>query len=353
MKENVRNFASTTLAASMSFADSSFTVATGTGAAFPSVDSTHPQRFVVAVDTELILCSQRTGDTFTVAQRGFDGTVASSHASGASVTHAMTAGMMDHLWSNVGDAFNMSVPPFARGGSAPSAWDDEFESNSGAWTIFPTPPNTGSSDWLDFGVVKSCMRFQRADLSNIIYHVYKPFTPGDTNTAFTVTAKMSHGARIWGQDPNTVPPFVELSMFVSDQSSISSYDQGNIARVDHSVRGYQVTLADPVSGTLTVKMPVLKSAVVNNSTYQSIDFVPADGNQYVRLYYNGSGTYLFYVGDGMTWTGIGRAAKRINVATVGFRFLVLNASNTRTEQNVLVDWLRVTTGVPAWTNKYL
>ena len=92
--------APTKLAASMAAGDASFSVVTGGGNGYP----TGVNNFVITVDLglsteEKILCSARVADAFTVAGggRGFDGTTAQSHGSGASVNHTLSAVDMDQV----------------------------------------------------------------------------------------------------------------------------------------------------------------------------------------------------------------------------------------------------------------
>lgn len=92
--------APTKLSASMAAGDASFTVVTGGGNGYP----TGVNNFVITVDLglsteEKILCSARVADSFTVAGggRGFDGTTAQSHASGATVNHTLSAVDMDQV----------------------------------------------------------------------------------------------------------------------------------------------------------------------------------------------------------------------------------------------------------------
>lgn len=92
--------APTKLAASVAAGDASFSVVTGGGNGYP----TGVNNFVITIDLglsteEKILCSARVADSFTVAGggRGFDGTTAQSHASGATVNHTLSAVDMDQV----------------------------------------------------------------------------------------------------------------------------------------------------------------------------------------------------------------------------------------------------------------
>lgn len=72
------------------------TIALLDGSTLPS--GTHP--FVIVLDRALateekILCASRTGNNLTVTQRGYDGSAAQSHASGAYVDHVLDAYTVD------------------------------------------------------------------------------------------------------------------------------------------------------------------------------------------------------------------------------------------------------------------
>jgi len=82
---------STTLAANINSSVTSFSVLDGS--TFPD-GLTNP--FVVVVDRgvseeEKVLCLSRSSNTFTVLQRGYDGTVAQSHNTNAIVDHVLDA----------------------------------------------------------------------------------------------------------------------------------------------------------------------------------------------------------------------------------------------------------------------
>lgn len=89
----------TGLASGITSSATSFTVLSGTGYPSPAAG----QFFVVCIDAgatseEKILCSARSGTTFTVATggRGYDGTTAASHSAGTTnVTHVLSAAEVD------------------------------------------------------------------------------------------------------------------------------------------------------------------------------------------------------------------------------------------------------------------
>jgi hypothetical protein len=80
-----------TLSANISNSSTSFSVSDGS--TFPTGD-TNP--FVIVIgrstaDEEKILVSSRISNDFTVASRGYDGTVALPHAAGSTVDHVLDA----------------------------------------------------------------------------------------------------------------------------------------------------------------------------------------------------------------------------------------------------------------------
>lgn len=86
----------TTLSANISNSDTSISVVNGT--TFPT--GTNP--FVIVVDRgnsfeEKILISSRTANTFTVSSRGYDGTTAVAHSSGAYVDHVLDAAVIQDM----------------------------------------------------------------------------------------------------------------------------------------------------------------------------------------------------------------------------------------------------------------
>jgi hypothetical protein len=84
-QNKVPSVSSPTLAAPMGSGDTSFSVNSGGGAAFPT------DNFVVSVDNEIIFIASRSSDTCTVGARGYEGTTAASHLLGATVEARITA----------------------------------------------------------------------------------------------------------------------------------------------------------------------------------------------------------------------------------------------------------------------
>lgn len=90
MAENFANTYQTTLndAGGISAGDTSMVVTSATGA--PAAN------FRVKIESELILVTVVAGTTFTIT-RGIEGTTAASHADGATVTHVLTAGVVQTI----------------------------------------------------------------------------------------------------------------------------------------------------------------------------------------------------------------------------------------------------------------
>ena len=89
MSELYSNDPSTTLSGSMTTGASSLAVVSATG--FPAGPN-----FRIRIDNELMLVTGVAGTTWTIT-RGIEGTTVTSHASGATVNHYLTAGALDQI----------------------------------------------------------------------------------------------------------------------------------------------------------------------------------------------------------------------------------------------------------------
>ena len=92
-----------TLSANISNSSTSFSVADGS--TFPTGAT---NKFVIVIgratsDEEKILISSRSGNTFTVASRGYDGTTAVAHTAGAIVDHVLDANAVQSMNTAVFD----------------------------------------------------------------------------------------------------------------------------------------------------------------------------------------------------------------------------------------------------------
>ena len=87
----VKNRAISSLAAGVSDTDTSWTVASGEGAKFPSSGDFH-----LTCEDEIVKCTARSGDVLTVT-RAQEGTSAAAHAAGKSVELRVTAGVIENI----------------------------------------------------------------------------------------------------------------------------------------------------------------------------------------------------------------------------------------------------------------
>lgn len=93
------NNATGTLASSINDTAMSFSLSTGEGALYPISGP-----FWVTAEDEIIECSSRTSDTFTVSERGAQGTIATSHASGVEVNLYYTSEQISEIQDAVNSA---------------------------------------------------------------------------------------------------------------------------------------------------------------------------------------------------------------------------------------------------------
>jgi hypothetical protein len=87
---NVKNNASSILAAGIDAVATSLTVAAGEGARFPA------SNFHITIEDEILLCTTRTGDVLTVT-RAQEGTAAAAHAAAKAVRLNITAAIIQEL----------------------------------------------------------------------------------------------------------------------------------------------------------------------------------------------------------------------------------------------------------------
>ena len=96
-REFVGNALRTTLSANISNSATSFSCVNGSS--FPTGDN---NTFVISIGRgtaleEKILCSSRSSNTFTVSERGYDGTTASEHTAGESIDHVLDATVIQDM----------------------------------------------------------------------------------------------------------------------------------------------------------------------------------------------------------------------------------------------------------------
>jgi hypothetical protein len=343
-RENFADFALTALVSPspLTVSGTSFTVTSGQGALFPVTN------FLVTIDTEVLFISSRSGDTFTVGTRGFDGTTATSHSVGASIQLSASAYNFTHIWQNVADAANPLVPPVQLGGSAGS-WDNEFES-TGSWTLYPSAPASGSV-WNAGGSLRSHLLLDRASTDNTTYTAYIAFTP-PASTKFMITMKLSdaisfvaninsgHQATTWLQVTDQSNPVTDSGTgnrfqgkIVLENTTESSGSAGNaqnsIFSTINQIYVHQLIAHAAVSGASVAISPAVIIA----------PFLPL----FCRIYYNGSGTYTFLVGDGSVYWQIGSwSGLTFTPQSLCVQFQATSLSCTHA-----IDFIRVVTGSAA------
>ena len=87
---NVKNNAESTLAEGISDKDLELTIATGDGSKFPS------SNFHITIDNEIVLCTGRTGDVFTI-ERGKEDTTPAHHLAGSTIELRITAEIINQI----------------------------------------------------------------------------------------------------------------------------------------------------------------------------------------------------------------------------------------------------------------
>lgn len=335
MRESFLNFATSLLSGTtLTTGGTSFSITATTGALFPTAN------FVVTVDTEIMLITSRTTDTFTIGVRAYDGSTVASHSSGATVQLTMAAYTLNHAWQNIADTYIPEVPPVQNvlsatgvpNGSA-SASDTEFES-AGSWTIYPSP--SGGSLCTIGSTMRSHLAFLRAIGDNTLYSVYAAFTYG---SAFTMSTKLCEGiniAQVYTQN-------VQSHFFVSDQSNpTSSADSGNRFRVD--VVTSAATASNQVADTNRYVRAYVDVSGAGSQVGPSL-VVSAALPLYLRITYDGSGNWHAYVGDGFCYTWLASyAGLSFTPASMGYQFVSGNNSGTSTSHWAVSDFIRAILG---------
>lgn len=340
-RENFANFALTVLVSPnpLTVSGTNFTVTTGQGALFPTTN------FLVTIDTEVLLISSRSGDTFTVGARGYDGTTATAHSAGASIQQSASAYNFTHLWQNVADTQNGNVPPVQLGGSA-SAWDNEFES-AGGWTLYPSVPASGSI-WNAGSSLRSHLLLDRALNDNTIYTAYIPFTPPSA-TPFMVTMKLSEGVNLDANQNNgkqaaTWFQVTDQSTPVTDSVAGNRF-QGkivmeNTSQSSESMPGNSANAIDSTVTQLYIHQAIGHTFISGGSNpLAPAVILPVFTPLFCRIYYNGSGKYVYLMGDGCTYWPLGQASMSFTPQSLCVQFQANSLACTHA-----VDFMRVAVG---------
>lgn len=166
--EQLANNPTSTLSGGISSGATSLSVASATP--FPTTGN-----FVIKIDGELLVVTNVSGTTFTVT-RGQDGTSATSHSSGATVTQVVSKKVLENLYAELYQVGTVaSRPTTVRGGTVyyGTDLDVEWYYNGSAWDlVWPnyvpnankvnisgwTALNLGSDTWTDYNGVYSVMQ---------------------------------------------------------------------------------------------------------------------------------------------------------------------------------------------------
>lgn len=92
---NISDRARSVLLAGIGASDTSLTVTVGTGAKFPA------SNFIIYIESEKLWVGTRTADLFTGLIRGYDGTIAATHASSVPIIHTMESAFLNRTSDNL------------------------------------------------------------------------------------------------------------------------------------------------------------------------------------------------------------------------------------------------------------
>jgi hypothetical protein len=209
--EKFANLAQSTLNTSIN--NSTTSVIVNDASSFPSVN------FRIAIDREIMLVTGVSSNTFTVT-RGAESSTATSHSSGAQVTHVVTAGALNQFrLDNIAQGTYASLPAAGQAGRIYATTDSDYilEDNGSAWKAYGPVKPCGlmkSSDytWINQGAAVA--DFSKGSLSlynntsgqshNIVYKA-APSTP------YTVTIQLDIWPCLTGQFHGTNMMFIDTS----------------------------------------------------------------------------------------------------------------------------------------------
>jgi hypothetical protein len=327
-REQVLNFATSALVGSITSGATSLTVTSGQGVLFPTGN------FPLTIDSEIMLITSRSGDTFAIGQRGYDGTTAASHANAAVVQASVCAQHINHLWQNIPDTYAPMVPPASQmAGLTPSTWDNEFES-LGSWTLYPTSP-AGGSTWNVASSLRSHLIMDRATSDNTLYTAYVPFNP-TSGHSYLLTMKLAMATNL-EQAANSNNQ-LQCFLFVSGQTNPSASLGSNCFTIKlqpYTNTGYAYMYSAQVLG-------VYNSSGAGLTTLSPI-VTPAIGQPlFLRIGFDGANTYTAYIGDGLCyWTLSGKSGLGFTPQSIGIQFANYLAGGSSFVGLFAVDYLRV------------
>jgi len=160
-RETFANNAIGNLNAGMASSDTSLTLQSGQGAAFPATGN-----FRILVESEIMLVVSRAADVLSNITRGLEGTAAIAHPNGAQVTHLITAGALGVFAQGAG-----VIPVGTSLPSSPSDGDeyilvDSTTAPTYAWHFRYTASITGSYKWVFIGGPPAVVSVETSQTSN-------------------------------------------------------------------------------------------------------------------------------------------------------------------------------------------
>lgn len=167
-REFLGSVVETTTTGSLTSTDTSISLTDGS--TFPA-GSTSP--FVIVIDRgtgseEKVLITSRSSNTLTVSQRGYDGTTATTHSSGANVDHVLDATSVQDMNTSINDVTDVITADTAnsRVGIGTASPDDKlhvaFTNGSAAGVVLTNSGNTAGKQGMRIGFDNDRLAIQRA-----------------------------------------------------------------------------------------------------------------------------------------------------------------------------------------------
>lgn len=286
--------AATGLATGITSAATSFTVISGTGYPTGSVGN-----FVICIDAntsaeEKILCSARSGTSFTVATggRGYDGTTAASHSAGTvNVTHVLSAAEIDDDNSHIYDTTRNDHTQYVEGSATPGG----DLAGSGSTYSVPVLKTSGvtAGTYTNATVTfdakgRATSASSGASTGVIGFTSYNPSTATThTVSSTTLAAVDSTNLTVSFTAPSSGNVLVRLNAVAAGGSGYESY----WALFTHSTttqQGLTFGLGTLANAT-RVTAPIEVTGLTSGTSYQ-FDWAYASASSSSYLYLGGTGT---------------------------------------------------------------
>jgi hypothetical protein len=163
---SVKNNAYSTLQSGITAGATSLTVASGEGARFPT------SNFNISIDSEILLCSSRSGDVFTVT-RAQEGTSAAAHSAGAAVRLNITAKIITDLTDHISKLSNVRAYRATSNQTITTTTETKVQLNAEDWDIMgefdPTTNYRFTALRAGYYLATGVVRFPTATVADKIY----------------------------------------------------------------------------------------------------------------------------------------------------------------------------------------